>query len=54
MVTEKEFREVISRLTSQDADVILRYVRQKEVEIDGLEVEIEDLTRPRRRRREEE
>ena len=54
MVTEKEFREVISRLTSQDADVILTYVNQKDLEIEGLELEIEDLTRPRRRRREEE
>lgn len=53
MVTEKDFREVISRLTPQDADVILQYVRQKELDIEGLELEIEDLTKPRRRRREE-
>jgi len=43
-----------SRLTPKDADVILTYVKQKELEIEGLELEIEDLTRPRRRRREEE
>ncbi len=54
MVTEKEFQTVVSRLTPKDADVILTYVKQKELEIEGLELEIEDLTRPRRRRREEE
>jgi hypothetical protein len=54
VIREKEFQEVISRLTPEDANVILEYVKQKDLEIEGLELEIEDLTKPRRRRREEE
>ena len=36
MVTEKEFQTVVSRLTPEDADVILTYVKQKDLEIENV------------------
>lgn len=53
MITEKEFSEVVRALTPQQQYVIFEFVKQKDLEITGLELEIEDLTKPRRRRREE-
>ena len=53
MITEKEFCEVVRTLTPQQQHVIFEFVKQKDHELVGLELEIEDLTKPRRRRREE-
>lgn len=51
MISDKVFHDTVSMLAPDLQDIILRYMKQKDQEIEGLELEIEDLSRPKKRRK---